>query len=772
MADLPQQDIPDSENNSIQDLIGKVLPYWPLFIILMGIGSVIAFLSLRKATPIYQAAASIIIKDNDQQNAIIQQLNGSRGGKSLENEIFVLKSSPIATEVVRRLHLYAPVAIEGRVRNLSAYTFSPVVFHMQSPDSLKEAGQVYFTFNEATRTVSFNGQAYPLNQYVNTPYGVMMILPNPNYTLYHTPYPMFFSLVSVGGMAGTVSGGLKVAIANEDASVLSITYDDESPRRAENILNELVSVYNAAAINEKNKLSDNTIRFLDERLALVEQDLDSIERKRENFRATNRIVDISSQGNQYLANVSNNDQQITNLNLQLATLDQVQRYLTSREKNSEALIPALGSVSDPVLSGQLQRLYTAEAQQTQLAATTGENFPALTAVRNEINNLRPTVLENIRNQRQNLLASKGELNNVNSRFNSLLSGLPAQERALLDIDRQQQIKNTIYTFLLQKREETALAAASTVADSRLVNAAQTKGIVSPIKQNVYLQWIISAFIIGAIFVYVRENLNRNVKSKAEVEKLTVVPVIAEIANSPMKEAIVVQAGSRSLIAEQFRYLRTTLSYIGVNESHKKILFTSSISGEGKSFITTNLGATLALTGKKVVLLEMDLRKPKLSEMMGIDRATGLSDFFIGAKTADEIIKPTSVSNLFLISCGAIPPNPAELLLNGRLPELLTHLEGSYDYILIDTAPVSPVTDAYIISPMCDATLYVTRQGRSPRVLIKKLNDILRSKRLHNMSLVFNGVKQKRFGSYYGYGYTYGYGYLDEKKGKKKKKAGE
>ena len=758
-----QPEIQDTESHSIQDIIGRYLPYWPLFIILIAIGAGIAYLKLRKATPIYQANAMMMIKNDEQQGYIMEQLNMGKGYKNMQNEIAIMRSRPIAEAVVRNLHLYAPIVQEGRIRTMSSYASSPVVFRMQNPDSMKGVGRVSFMYDQKTRTVTFGGQTYPLNQFVNTPYGVMQILPNPHAPEDPIHLPMFFSLVSPAAMAGTVQSGLSIAPGVKESSLVNLSYNDESPERAVDILNEVVKVYNVAAINDKNKISANTMRFLEDRLRYVEADLDSIEKKIENFKSTNRIVDIGSQGQQYLTAISGNDQRTTNIDIQMSILDEVQRYVQSK-KDKDILVPA--GVEDPILSGQLQRLYEAESQQAVLQKTTGENYPELSSLTTQINRLKPTILESIRNQRQNLLATKSDIQGNSGRYNSLLSGLPAQERALINIDRQQAIKNTIYTFLLQKREETGLTFAAQVADSRLVNDAQPGGIVYPAPNSVYLQWIFVGIIAGVLFVFIRENLNRNVNSRPEMEKLTKVPVIAEIAHSRTKEAIVVESGNRSLVAEQFRYLRTSLSYIGINPTHKKILFTSSISGEGKSFITTNLAATLALTGKRVIMLEMDLRKPKLSEMMGLDRNTGLSDYLIGNKSLSEIVKITPISNLFLISSGAIPPNPAELLLNGSLPELLVQLEASYDYILIDTAPVSPVTDAYIISPLCDATLYVVRQNRTPRVLLQKLNDIVRSTRLKNVSVVFNGVKQKRFGSYYGYGYTYGYGYLDEKKKKK------
>jgi capsular exopolysaccharide synthesis family protein len=261
-------------------------------------------------------------------------------------------------------------------------------------------------------------------------------------------------------------------------------------------------------------------------------------------------------------------------------------------------------------------------------------------------------------------------------------------------------------------------------------------------------------------------------SRSEVEKYTQYPILGEIAYSGSGSDLVIAEGKRSFIAEQFRQLRTSLGYLGINNRKKKILITSSIPGEGKSFVSANLGVSLALIGKKVVLIELDLRKPKLSDVFGVSRQIGISNYFVGDNEVEEIIKSAEIPNLFIVPSGPVPPNPSELILNGRMNELLVYLENHFDYILIDSAPVNPVTDAFIISPMCDASLFVVRDGYTPKALVQKLQEHNRIKGLKNMAIVYNGVK-KAAGNSYGnsYGYGYGYGYLedDDKKNKAKKK---
>jgi capsular exopolysaccharide synthesis family protein len=345
--------------------------------------------------------------------------------------------------------------------------------------------------------------------------------------------------------------------------------------------------------------------------------------------------------------------------------------------------------------------------------------------------------------------------------------LPSKERELLDISRQQSIKNSIYTFLLQKKEETALSYFSTVADSRIIDVAETGDLpVSPRRMVVLVGAIAIAVLLSVIFVETKEMLNRNVMFRSEIEKYSKAPILGEVAFDQSGKALVISEGKRSFIAEQFRQLRTSLGYLGINSRKRKIMLTSSISGEGKSFVTANLGVSLALMGKKVVIIELDLRKPKLCDAFNISRSRGISNYFIGDMEAEEIIKNTEIANLHIIPSGPIPPNPSELLMNGKMQELLAYLELRFDYVIVDTAPVNPVTDAFIVSPMCDATLFVIRHGYTPRIYLQKLDEQNRIHELKNMAIIFNGVKSRGYGSY---GYGQGYGYTDDSEDNKKRK---
>ena len=457
----------------------------------------------------------------------------------------------------------------------------------------------------------------------------------------------------------------------------------------------------------------------------------------------------------------------------MSVLRQVENYVRSKGQGA-AMVPSTMGL-DPLLTTLLSQLYQAEGEYKKLITTTGENNPMAIQLKQQIEQLRPSILENIASQKSNLTSSRSSLASSGGKYNSLLKTIPEKERQYLEISRDRDILSAQYQELLKQKAETELSLSATVADNRVVDAAESSS--EPVSPNVlfaYLVSILSALGIAVLIIALKEGFNRTILFRSEIETYTNVPVIGEIIHDTSGQPIVISHDRKNFIAEQFRQIRTSLSYLGISSKKKKILITSSIPGEGKSFVAANLAISLALTDKKVVLLEVDLRKPKLSEIFGINSATtnGISNYLIGEREADEIIKRTEANpNLFIISAGPIPPNPSELILNGRIQELLVYLENAFDFIVIDTAPVSPVTDAYLLSQFCDSTLYVVRHAYTPRIYLQLLDENNRVRGLKNLALIFNGVKSRGIGKGgygNGYGYGYGVGYDDVAHGNSKK----
>jgi len=755
------------ETNIISDIAYKYVPYWPLFIIITLISLATAFIYLRYAVPVYEVNANLLIKDEKKgmdNSAILESLNIFGGKKIVENEIEVLRSRALMKEVVHDLQLYAPVYMEGRVKNASAYTVSPLKVEVKQPDSLREKQKLYFTYDTKQRRVLFNKQYYDIGQWFLSDRDSIRFTKNQNYEPADQERPLFFSLTSVKKTAATLLKNIRINASSKQSTVIDLTLEDEVPRRGEDILNDLIKVYNKASIQDKNALAANTLAFVEQRLHFVVGELDSVEGALQRYKRAKGIVDISEQGKVYLQNVGVADQRMSEINMQLAVLNQVERYVISKNE-TPGIVPSTLGVNDAVLSPLLEKKYDLEIQYERLKKTTGENNPALVSIRDQIEKINPSILENIRNQRNSLNASRNNLAATTRSYTSMLSTIPQKERELLEISRQQEIKNNIYTFLLQKREETALSFASAIADSRVIDYAESSAApIKPRKQQVYLIAFLAGIALTIALLAFKELLSNKILFRKDIEGYVSWPIIGEISHEYSEEKIVTGTGKRSAIAEQFRQIRTSLVYLGINEAHKRILITSSISGEGKTFVASNLAVSLALTEKKVILLELDLRKPKLSGIFNIKRDVGVSNYLVGHAGIEEIIKPTAVhEHLFFISAGPTPPNPSELILNNKMHELINYLEQHFDYILIDTAPVVPVTDAQILSKYCDATLYIIRHGITPKMYIKRLEENNKVRGLKNTAIIFNGLKTRGFGKYgYGYGDGYGYGYGEEK----------
>ncbi len=759
------------QENLLRSLLFKYLAYWPLFLVLLILGGVGAFIYLKLKVPVYELKATLIIKDEQKgadDSKMIQSLDVFNSKKIVENEIEVIKSKTLAQEVVRNLHLYASVNDEGSFTDHSAYNTSPVQIIAKNPDSIQLVNKLYFTITNKQQVV-INHTAYPINQWNNTPYGILKFISNPNYKAAANPKTLYFSLVPVDYVADDIVAGLDVEEANKLSTVVNITWKDEIPERGKAIVNNLINAYNQAAIEEKNMLAANTLSFVEDRLQYVTHDLDSVEGNLQRFKTQNKIVDIDTQGKLFLQNVGQNDQKIGDISMQLAVLDQVENYVTGKGGKG-GIVPSTFGITDPVLSNLLDKLYDAELQYEKVKKIAPENNPILVSLTDQINKIKPGILENIESQRKGLLAGKNDLAATNSKYSSMLGTIPGKERELLEISRQQAIKNNIYTFLLQKREEAAIAYASAVADSRLVDSAQaSKDPVSPNELIVCIIAVVAAFGTGIGYVSVRDFFNTNIDSRAEIENYTHLPIIGELVQNQSKEPVVVSENNNRFIAEQFRQLRTMLAYLGINNHKKKLLITSSVSAEGKSFVAVNLGVSLALTNKKVVLVDLDLRRPALAAMLNVKVPDGVEQYLNGDKEIEDVIKRTDINkNLFVIPCHSIPPNPSELLLSGKAEELFTYLEHAFDYIIIDTSPISPVTDAFILSPLCDATLYVIREGVTPKMFVQKLDKYSDMQNLKNIALVFNGIERRGFGKY-GSGYKYGYNYIEDKRGAAKRR---
>ncbi len=772
----------EKEVNMAQQMMARFLPYWPLYVLLSILSLAGAYVYLRYVTPMYEATATLIIKDESRggsdDSRLLESLNLITSKKSIENEIEVLQSRSLMEKVVKALYLYAPISQDGKIKSGDAYILSPIMIEAQNPDSIQPVEKVNFSYDKNNQTVILNNiDKYPINQFVSTPYGVLKFMPN----RFHFPSAninkslFYFSLDNIQNTASGLLMGLKIT-PNKQSAIIELTFKDAIPQRAVDIINQLITTYDRVSILEKNTFARNTLAFVDEQLNAVTLELDTIEKKIQQYRSGSNVVDIGVQGSFYLKNVSENDQKLGDVNMQLSMLNLVEKNVANKQ-SGEMLAPSTLGVTDPTLTNLLNQLRTSQADYDKLKKTVGTNNPALVALSDQINKLQPSILENIQNQKQGLSASKQSLNATNSNYNALLSSVPIKEKQLVEISRQHQNKSNMYQNLLQKKQEAEMSLASVISNSRVVDKALAgKFPVSPKKKLMYIMALVGAIGIGIGIIILKDSITGKIIYRSEIEKMTSIPILGEITFEKTKSPLVIEKGTRSFVAEEYRRLRISLSFLGIDTTHKKLLITSSISGEGKSFVAANLAVSISLTGKKVVLVDLDLNRPTQSEILNVNYEYGVSDFLTGKKTSGEIIhKLETHDSLYFISAGTLTDNPTELLANGKVASLIEYLGNNFDMVVIDTSPAVLVTDAYILSGLCDATLYVIRHAYTPKLLVRRLDETNEINPINNPAIIFNGLKTRgMFKNNYGYGNTYVYGNkhygYGGTKGKKEKKS--
>jgi capsular exopolysaccharide synthesis family protein len=437
----------------------------------------------------------------------------------------------------------------------------------------------------------------------------------------------------------------------------------------------------------------------------------------------------------------------------------VERYVNAQDSRT-GIVPTTLGIDDPVLSQLLQRLNNLELQLANLRTTTGENNPLLTSIENEIQTIRPNIKSIVDNQQARLAASRNNLISTSNRFEKNIRNIPQQERELLEISRQQAVKRELYSFLLQRREEAALSNQSTIADNRIIDWAEASvASVSSKRILVLAASLIAAFALGILYVIFKEIFNSKILFRSEIEKLTSTPVVAEIIFEKYSSPIIFQNKLNTAVAEQFRQMHVSLGWLNGQDrpaSKQKALITSSMPNEGKTFISVNFAASLALSGKKVLLVDLNLRSPQTTVLFNFGQAKSIKDFLQGTTGVQEIIHKTQYEHLDVIPAGARTNNSLELLVQNKLNDLFKVLEQYYDYIIIDAPPVELATDAYILSQYCDVTLFVIRHQITPKAIVQRMDDNTRLEQIQNLKIIFNGIKGRGIvKKFYGYGYGYG-----------------
>ncbi|WP_026897759.1 GumC family protein [Daejeonella oryzae] len=745
---------------NLKELLFKYLAYWKWFVVSLVIALLAAFIYLKYQTPVYNVQTSILIKDEKKglgQDDMLKQLDMFSANKVVDNEIEILKSFTLMEKVVTALNLQVSYFAKQNFKDEELYARSPVKIQFKEINDLAFEEPLKFKLINS-KIGELNGQKIPLNREVKTPWGTLSIqLTGINIGVKE----LFIYISPAEAVTDNLIARIQIQPSSKMSSVLLLSIEDTKPNRAKDVLNKLVEVYNMAGLEDKNEVAANTLRFIEDRLVLISKDLTDVEKSVEDFKSREGITDISAESGLFLESVQENDNQLSQIKIQQSVLNNIDQYVRNKG-NTSGTVPATLGISDPTLLGLINSLSELESKRAQAITIVKADNPIVTALDDQISSIKSNLGENLQSLRNSLAITRRQLESRNQQMEGMIRTVPGKERALVDITRQQGIKNNLYVFLLQKREETALSYASAVSDSRTVDKARGSNTpVKPVKRNIYLLFALIGLAIPFAIIYLIDLLNDKIKNRKEIEKATNAPILADISYADHEEALVVSKLGRTVMAEQIRALRTNISFLNPGKGVQSILFTSSMSGEGKSFISLNLGASLAMTDKKTVILELDMRKPKLHSSLGMSNPAGLSNYLVGSSELKDIIRPVpGQENYFIITCGPIPPNPAELLLNGRLQELFSELRAAFDYIIIDAPPVGIVTDAQILEQQADATLFVLRHDYTPKERLKMVDNLYRENKFKNLSLVFNAVKE---GGKYGYGYGYGYGYYEQEK---------
>jgi len=738
----------------------RFFPYWPLFLVLSGLMLVAAWVYVGLTNPTYEVTTTLLIKDEKkgvEDSHMLESFNIYTSKKIVENEIEVIKSKALIRETVKRLNLCSSIAEDDFFTDRPAYTSSPVMVEVKNIDSLISADRLKLYYDKLHGIATLEGEDFPLNRWVKSYYGLIRFVPNP-YFAREAAGALYVSFHDPRLVVDGISSSLNVLASNKLTTVITLMLRDPVPIRGENILNTLVDAYRKAGTADKRNLAQNTMNFVDERIKLVEHELDSVEKSIQRYKSSRGIVDLSEQGKVFLKNVGDNDQRLSELSMQVAVLDRVQAYIVKKDSTSR-IIPSTLGIRDDNLVRMIQRLYEVELDYARQRRTSTSTNPLLMQLQEEIQNIRGRILENVKTQRASLLTQRGNLNSTNSRYASVLGTLPQQERELLEAQRQQAIKSDVYTFLLQKREETALTQTANVSDSLVVDAAEaTLFPVAPKKMLIYALALLGGFALSAAWVVWKELLNKAILFRSEIESQTSIPIVAEILDSGSRDYIVVDNLKNPVGTEQFMQMRASIGLYG-SSAMKVVAVTSSIAGEGKTFVSTNFAISLAAANKRVLLVDLDFRNPRLSNLFKAAHGIGAAEVLLENAELNKAIRATQRPNLYLMGVGQKRAGGTTTLMDGNLDTMFTQLRAKFDYIVVDMPPIKPLVDSFVVSKLCDITLFVVRHGKTPKRL-----DTLKGTRsisqLKNVGIVFNGIKQRglltRAGSYgYGYGYEYG-----------------
>jgi capsular exopolysaccharide synthesis family protein len=768
----------------------RYLKYWYLFPICLILTLFIARSYNWYKNPVYAITAKLLVKDeNAAKDQFLKALDVESTTKNLENEMEILRSHSLLARTLNELDFDVSYYLVGDVKVSEAYKDCPFYVDISSLDfmaygryfdvEILDDSSFLFSFDQGDKETSLKhrfGQTFQfafgqitVHKRDNFPSSELI---DPDFDKRH--YRIRFNSISFN--QNTYQSKLSVSLARAQSTILQLYLEDEVPQKGLDFLNALIEVYLKNDVDLKNNAASRTAEFLDLQLEGISADLENIEVNREQYKASKGIIDLESESQIVLESIKELDSKSAINSTKLGMIRQLEEYI-SENIDVRDLAPAALDIADPLLIKLINKLSELQSQRESIINNATIRDPRLPAINAEIELTRSSLLENIRNIEKGLVKQQEEIESAQNSFRNRIERIPTTERELLEIERKFRIQESLYLFLLQKRAELAISLAAAESDTRVIDAARViPGPISPVPQRAYSIAIILGLFIPIVIVVLLENFNDKIKDIATLKRLSKMPIIGVVRYNNQSSPLVVLEKPRSSISEEYRSIRTNLNFFtSQKDSADVVMVTSSIGTEGKTFTAMNIASIMAAAGNKVVLMGLDLRKPRIVEDFQISNAVGCSNYLSGTSNIDDILVPSGYSdNLFIAPSGPIPPNPSELIVSDRMPELIREMSKRFDKIVIDTPPVGLVSDGLQISEYASATVFVVREGVTRRAHLQQANDMFENERLMHPAIVFNAVHRKNkshaYGGAYGYGYGYGYAadygnYFDEKKEK-------
>jgi capsular exopolysaccharide synthesis family protein len=761
----------ESESIDFRRYLSLFISNWHWFAGALFIAFCIAYGVNRWGEELFTVQSTLLIKDEEYggysgMERIMPGGDLFSSKQNLQNEIGILKSFGLNHDVMYKLEdfhiVYTAVGKRG-IAESRLYKKSPFIVFCEEVNSQPAGVRVDIrilspekylltieafdyegehAFSEHFSRFGFDFYIYPRNRDIS-----------PFDEKGSNKY--YFYFVRPANLANRYRAKLSVNPIEDEATLVTLSVTGPVPEQEADYLDTLMTTYLNLGLEWKNIAADQTLRFIDTQLSLISDSLNRAESKMENFRMDNRFVDLTTEGNLVLQRLEKYEMEKNSLSLQMQYYEYLKEYLTSRNESGLIVSPSAMGLADPLLIRLVDELSQLQLQQKQLGFVVRDDLPATNLISGQVEQARDALLENVINNINQLKISLKDVGERIAEVNMQLGRLPGTERKLVSIQRDFDLNSTVYNFLLEKRAEAGIAKASNIAVNKIIDMAEPYNAVriKPKTRQNYLFALILGLILPAMVIIIIDLLNNKVIDKKDIEKVTKVPILGFVSHNGYGTEVPVVEKPGSTLSESFRSIRTSLKYLVPKDQPAVISVTSTISGEGKTFVAVNLAAIISLLGRKTLLIGLDLRKPRIHKILGIDNSTGMSTFLSSNSGYEDVIHKTTIDNLWYASSGPVPPNPAELMERHTMSDFLEKARKQFDYIIIDTPPVAVVTDALLLSRLADVTLFVVRQRYSSKNTLGLIDEIYRGHEIQNPGIVVNDISMS---GYYGYGLRYGY----------------